>query len=400
MLPLLLWACSLGAPEPAVEQAPKKAELSLPSPTGPGEARMLTAGLSGSAKLIEAEQLLEQVVRTHTSNPENPWAIGHGLVALGPGLMLSNQESAVDWLFSSYAERFPVGDSWLVRFPESKGKIRIEPHPNLILKALADAGVDPERAVTVQGQSHTVGDLYRGALAETHFDKRSGERSFPSTNELPWTLSGIASWSSEGTEWTDQAGRKTSLNDLTDHAWMRLSTETNFLSTAMAKGESFSKRGQGIFTFTCGGAHLIQGVSHARALGFGHKSMDGPFSHQLKLLAFRFPIEMAQIDNGRKTHPQFRDQLLVQRLKLAGHTLETFARLAASSHQSAPTAADLKAYADEVAESVGLLKSAGVFKRLNELQASNEQLYLDIVGDSAHALRGIRIATGGAPVYY
>ena len=49
--------------------------------------------------------------------------------------------------------------------------------------------------VKVQGESHVVGDLFRGSLAETHFEKRTGQDSFKTPNDLTWTLMGLASWS-------------------------------------------------------------------------------------------------------------------------------------------------------------------------------------------------------------
>ncbi len=396
----LLVACST-SPEPVPVPTPSPVvEVSLPEANGPGLARHPEQPLVLSSKQAEAAARLEAVVRTYTRDPSDPWAVAHGLVALGAALDLNNKQPAVEWLFSTYAERFDTQAGWGIRFPEALGKTRIEPHPDLLLKALADAGVDPARPVTVQGEPHVVGDLYRGVLAETHFDRTTGKSSFGTPNDLAWTLMGLASWSTKDASWTNSSGQTTRLDDLTDHAWLKLSSATSFLAQAKKTDSGFQKRGQGIFAYTCGGAHMIQGVNHAKLRGFGHPSLDGPIKLQHALLTYRYPIELQQIDSALSTHTEFAAALLIQRLKLTGHTLETLARLSASGHEDAPDTRALAPYVQAVTDSVQMIQKAGLFAQLDTLKVSNEQRYLDLVGDSAHALRGLRIASGESPVYY
>ena len=54
----------------------------------------------------------------------------------------------------------------------------------------------------------------------------------------------------------------------------------------------------------------------------------------------------------------------------------------------------------EVIKSVVLLQEIGAFAQMNSIRSAQEQLYLDLVGDSAHTLRGLRIATGAGAVFY
>ena len=400
---MLFWfvlACG-GAPEPQPETIePIIRQVALPSPIGPGTARHTPQPIALTSEHAGIAKELDTLVRAHTRDPQNPWAIAHGLVALGADLTLQNDQPAVEWLFETYAERVETQAGWVLRFPESVGDTRVEPHPDLILKALADAGVDPDRMVKVQGESHVVGDLFRGSLAETHFEKRTGQSSFKTPNDLAWTLMGLASWSEAGTEWTTPSLQTTTIDDLTDHAWLKLSSATSFLAKAKKTKAGFQKRGQGIFAFTCGGAHMIQGVNHAKLKGFGHPSLDGPIKVQMELLTYRYPIELAQIDAALVEHPKYAAALLIQRLKLTGHTLETLARLSASGHADAPTTASLAPYVDAVVETVKRLRESGLFGQANQLKTKDYQRYLDLVGDSAHALRGLRIATGESPVFY
>jgi hypothetical protein len=374
--------------------------ISIPTPVETGIARTIAVPLETSRAWVRSQQTLDAVVRTHGADPDSPWAIGHSLVALGADLRLSNGEDAVQWLFSQYATRTPLGDTWVLSFPASKDDRPVEPHPGQLLKALTDAGVSPSTEVTVDGHPHTAGDLYRGVLAKSWFDSKTGRSSFKETNDIPWTLFGLANWSAPDMAWTDGEDHTTTLTELTNHASMSLSTATHFLAEAAQKKTQFTKRGQGIFQYTCGGAHLIQGVARAKLRGFGLNTSDGPFRHQLRLLQYRFPQELAQIDAGAKASPRHAIPLAVQRLKLTGHTLETLGQLAVSGHPDAPKPEELQPIVEEVLRSVALLESLSVFKSLHIMKTENEQMFLDVIGDSAHALRGLRISRGESPVYY
>ena len=402
MLLLAIQGCGTSTgPEQGLPATPAVQDpISIPMPVQTTQARSMPVALKASQAWIQAEQSLEKVVRTHGSDPESPWAIGHSLVALGTGLKLSNDADAVQWLFSQYATRTPLEDSWVVSFPASKDNRPVEPHPGQLLKALTDAGVSPSTPVTVEGQAHTIGDLYRGVMAKSWFDSKTGQSSFMDTYDVPWTLFGLANWSPPGTTWTDAAGRTTTLDELTNHASMTLLAATHFLDEAAQKQTTFTKRGQGIFRYTCGGAHLIQGVARAKLRGFGLNASKGPFQHQLRLLQYRFPQELAQIDAGAKASPAHAIPLAIQRLKLTGHTLETLGHLAVSGHPDSPKPEELQPIADEVFRSVALLESLSVFKNLHIMKTENEQMFLDVIGDSAHALRGLRIARGDGQVSY
>ena len=60
----------------------------------------------------------------------------------------------------------------------------------------------------------------------------------------------------------------------------------------------------------------------------------------------------------------------------------------------------LEQVAAEVVKSVVMLQEIGAFKQLDNIRTAQEQLYLDLVCDSAHTLRGLCIAMGEGAVYY
>jgi hypothetical protein len=171
---------------------------------------------------------------------------------------------------------------------------------------------------------------------------------------------------------------------------------------ARKQGVGFKKKGQGIFRYTCGGAHLMQGLNFAVARGYGSTTGKQVSKDQGPLLLWRFPIELAQIEAGIQQQKDFTFRLNVQRLKLTGHTLETLHKLSAMGQldNDPGLKTRLDVIALQVVESVRRLESQKAFQNLDQIRIKDEQLYLDIVGDAAHALRGLKLAMGQQGVRY
>ena len=60
----------------------------------------------------------------------------------------------------------------------------------------------------------------------------------------------------------------------------------------------------------------------------------------------------------------------------------------------------LKRALAELVATVAVLKGSHLLEQLDAIKAKNEQIYLDFVGDSAHAVRGLDLATGASQVRY
>ena len=273
---LLLAACS--TPEPAVElepaaEAPPTVEVVSPAVLPAVAWRVAVdplrspAAAPGDDAFMAARAQLLQVVTERARDPNNPWAIGHGMLALGKDAVLTNDVGAVDHLFAAYAEELVVGEETLVRFPAARGDIRIEPHADLVLKVLTEVGVQPDRAVVVAGQPHTVGDLYRGSMARAWVD--GNDTGFASWNDTPWALQGLAALGPDTLTWTALGGHEMSLDGFTSASVAKLRSETAFLREARANGTTVEKRRQFIFDYTCGGSHFFQGAAYAVGRGYG-----------------------------------------------------------------------------------------------------------------------------------
>lgn len=346
---------------------------------------------------------LEAFLKARAADPTNPWAIGHGMLALGPDFVLSNGRPAIDHVFETYAERFTVDGHGFVRFPTTKGSTRVEPHTGLMLKALTEIGVSPDRAVTVAGTPATVADLYRGVLVHASVDPRTGRSSFSSPNDMPWALQALATWAPVSGEkpdlrWQAEDGTQMSLLDLSMLTTSVLVAESQPLFDSMKAGAALEKRGQGVFKFTCGGAHMLQGAAYANARGFTSDLSRKGIQGQVPLMFWRLTNELQVYDDLMKRidKEEHLVLLLVQRLKFTGHFLETMHKMAIEGYYT-PDEQQLRylqGAADQVVLTVKALESRGVFTNLDAIRARDEQLYLDVIGDSAHALRGLRLAMG------
>jgi hypothetical protein len=387
------------APAPA-ETAPRA------TPVVPSREGRVVGAQPLSAEERSARERLVGIVRQHGLDPENGWALGHALLALGLDATLADGTPVVDHVFAHFGEVVDVGGTPVVGFPRERGGHPVEPHAELFLQKTVDLGARPDRAVVVQGRPLTLAAAWRGALWRSWVDGAS-HGGFASWNDVPWALQAIAAWAPPGLAWTAKGGHAVTLDGFTDALVADVVRETRFLADAKASGGTFQKRGQGIFAYTCGGAHLIQGAAYAVARGFGAPDDRATMVEQARLQAWRFPIELAQTDAALQQvlekAPALAVQVAVQRLKFTGHHLETMARFVALGLVPADdpeVAASLAAGRAEVVRSVELLGRLGVLDHVAEVRAQREQTFLDLVGDGAHAVHALDLATGTAALAY
>ncbi len=390
---------------PEVWNAQTIARLPLAVPSR--EAKTPSPLIGDTTKYRKTAEKLEAFVRTHGLDRSNPWAVSHALTALGPELAYPDGEPAIDALFREYAEEFMAGGQAWVRFPRSRGNARVEPHTALMLKTFVEIGVSPERSVVVQGNPHTVGDLYRGTLLNSSLDAPRNHSTFVSTNDMPWALQALAGWAplelgGGDLKWIAADGTPMSLKDFSVFNTSVIMAETQFLFQAMTAGANFEKKGQGIFKYTCGGAHLLQGVAYANARGLSTEIAMKGVAGQVALSFWRLPKELTLYDEAAKKHPQHADILLVQRLKYTGHFLETMHKMAALGLYTPDEKQQrmLAGAAEHLVLVVEALEQSGMLKNMDKVRAKDEQLYLDLIGDSAHAVRGLRLALGEGTVRY
>ncbi len=433
MIWLLLAACSGGVPTSAPAPTPSVAPVTptpptpgFGSPPGPAPAPSAAPGptvwtvanvkdlvpvapshnnavpkpIPGLPAYDGALAILGKVVDARDGDPENPWAIAHGLLARGKEFRLSDGREAVAHLFASYAEPRAAGALTLVGFPTSVGKVRVEPHTDLLLKNMSEAGVDPAATFTTRTGTVSAADLYRMTMLKTYLVAATNHSSFTDPGDISWTLQGLASWAPGKLSWTATDGTAMNLDDLTSFDAAVLVQESAFMVADMKAGHDFQRTGQPLFSYPCGGAHLVQGVAYAVARGFGTPKDRSVVEGQVPLLFYRLPIELKIYDQALHEHGDYKLKLTVQRMKFLGHWLETISKLQAMG-LFVPDTTQLTAIegaAQNLVVTVADLQKQGAFDHLDEIRAKDEQIYLDIIGDSAHSVRGLELALGRGKV--
>lgn len=345
----------------------------------------------------EAITALSGIVSNYAGDPGNPWAVAHGLLARGKDFLLRDGRPAIPHLFASYAEERLIDGHRFFGFPKSKDGAPVEPHTDLLLKNMIEAGV-PISAVFPSGTAQiAVADLYRYTLLKTHLKAEQNHSSFESPNDIPWGLQALAAWSPEPElQWVAADGTAMDLDYLTDFQVAVLMQETAFMYQKMQRGEKFERSGQPLFGYTCGGAHILQGASYAVARGFGSPKSRTAIQTQIPLMFYRLPIELSQYQAALKRNPSYSLKLTVQTLKFLGHFLETMSKLSAMGFYIPDENQQklLETAAQNLVLTVQVLQAQTGPEQMAALRKNDEQLYLDVIGDSAHALRGLELALG------
>ncbi|MBK8012564.1 MAG: hypothetical protein IPK13_14525 [Deltaproteobacteria bacterium] len=376
------------------------------------------------ATRAEAESLLrtlENTVDAEVRDVHNAWILAHGVVAFGPKLTASDGRPVVDVIVHDFAmvshdrsanrkrsrnrgrsrgrsrngngnrdhAKTDVEAGVLIEFPRStKEGIPIEPHRMLVTKALVDAGVSPTRRFVLStGDTVTLAKLV---------DDGARSLAFPKTEEdfrgIGWGLLALLmTHELDATIALADGGR--SLRDLWLASLAELERLQSFLVEPMRaqRPDLVEKRKQGIFAHTCGGTHLIQAVAYGTA-----QSRDPAASRrlreQLEILLFRFDAERRIYDRMIAAQPRYAAPLLIQKLKFSGHFLETLA-LAHSWGVFRPSPTEIRtirAAVRDLANTTEALRSA--YANLPKLKKTAPQAYFDLVGDTCHAIRGLRLS--------
>lgn len=349
----------------------------------------------GVDRRARAQAILEALVQARCTDPAEPWALVHGVIALGPELQV-NGGLAVDALVHDNCEAGAHGPG----FPGKRGPVKVEPHPGYFAKNFRELGLPPTRAFETK-TAGTVTLAQLGLAEVTGYEPAQQPARF---NNEDWKLELLA----------DAADRDPALAPrvaaLRADALAALVENQRYFEPWRADRKrpyekATEKDAQGrrvpgaIHRYFCGGFHFFQAVQRL------HGTACPPeLARQYELLRVRLEVEgryweekLAQValqatgDEARK-HTEV---ILSQSLKLLGHGLETWWRAVKDGVlvPDAAASADIEAATDRLATTVLALETAGVLGDLDGVRKRNEQVYLDLVGDGAHALHALRLAS-------
>jgi hypothetical protein len=368
---------------PAVPSAPAApAATTTAAPAAPG-----TRSARGE-ELERAQRTLEALIRAGASDPTNPWALAHGLLAFGPELKTSDGRLAIEVMVGDFAEQRTVDGRKLLVFPPRSAAGRpVEPHPDLIVKSLLEVEVPLSRRFPLKdGATVTLERLVEDAAWK--FEEPTDDAAW---RRFAWSDSAWLDALADDGRVRTQRG-ELELDALNARALAQLEKEQAFLEGPAASGrpDLVEKRKQGIFAHTCGGMHFIQAVTKW-ASRKQEPALRARVLHQLELLLFRWEAERRIYRRMIEQEPRYKVLLEIQQLKFYGHTLETLGLAARwGLRLDASAEPQVRALAADLLDTVRALEPT--YGRAAQLFASSPQSYYDLIGDGCHAVRGLREA--------
>lgn len=396
------------AKAPRIQFQPPTRETATPNPITADDPKL-------AKRLAEIREPLWTVVDHYGRDPNSPWAIAHAMLALGPDMTIPGYGgSAVEYLAENYGQPVPVGTEMLWTFPPRKGRQLVDVHTDMILKGFTEGGLSPDEEVTVAGRPTTLGALYRRSLYRAWNDRGVTGFQRSGWNDAAWALQALTAWAPTHLEYVAENGRTMRLQDMTRGMRETIARETAPLKKARSEGRLVRKdTRQGIFSYTCGGQHALQGLAYAVGRGFGNDADRKEVCDQVDLLGWRIDVELQALDPMiERGGPEIKILLNTQKLKFLGHSLETVHKIAAMGvcELTPERLADSRRTATELARTVDSLRTLRVFQTIPSIakdprydqirKGGGAQVALDLVGDAAHAVRGIDMATGNGVIRY
>ncbi|MBX5481312.1 MAG: hypothetical protein IRZ16_05620 [Myxococcaceae bacterium] len=362
-----------------------------------------TVAASGAeiAPIAQAEATLRTECLLTAADPKNPWALAHGIVALGPAFAAADGRRAQDVIVRDFVHRVDAQrtdggvDRTVFTFDRyAPDHTPIEPHANLLIKSLVLAGLKDTQAWETPSGKVTLGDLVKGVeLGFTHVPQNELY-----WEDVGWTLDLLAERHTPArSRFVNTRGETVDLIDVMNDALAYLELAQKDLAEGMDQHRpEVPKRKQGIYAHACGGLHLIQAINHWARFPQVRKAWGKRWERQIDVLFYRLGSEQRQYDAAwaqAQKMPQFKLPIAVQRVKFYGHFLETVGRL--KKENGYRFDAKQKAAIDHaralLAQAVVDLEALDAYAKLPALKTSQPQLYLDLIGDSCHAAHGLAL---------
>lgn len=341
---------------------------------------------------------LEAQVRLPAADPDNPWALAHGLLAFGKDFRTRDGRSAV-LVAAAFAEPQRTGGAGRHRygFPADRGGKPVEPHPYLLVKTFLEIGVDPTLRMNAS-------DGTRIDLQRLIGDMR--ERVHAPTSDAEWRQ---AAWWIAALELdlvrspNHLANLSPETSHLREAALVRLEADDAVIAMQMIPNAFSADAPMGaakrnkthIYGHPCGGLHFVQAVLRA-AVNSGTPNLIARAVGQVRVLVSRARLERVLYAEMLRDHPDAKLLISGQQLKFFGHLLETLALadelglLRGDADLSQSVSAARRQTTADLLGTLLRLKQARAYDRLPELAEKQSQLVLDLIGDGCHAIHGLR----------
>lgn len=351
----------------------------------------IAPGGYAAKSLAGAEGTLRALILQHAKAPDDPWAMMHGLRAIGKGFAI-NSDSAVDYLSQhTLQEKVERETRYLVT------PLAVEGHANTLLKTFLEAGVGLNYPITAAGRRRRVSDLLEDARRLFAYEpgKING-----SADDLAWSIIAFSITTSPGQDkWQNARGQEIRLRDVVRYAFDTVEWASADFRKAMREDRTPTWKDR-ISNFTCGGTHLL--YSLGVAVRYGHLGEEGRrrYADAIRVLIWRLRIDLHLLDEYYKTvakaYPgkdaNWRPYEIDSRLKFLGHAFEilNYSRLYRLVAPTSDQEREVRRAGERLAETVQELQGVN----LGKIRQANLKLFDLLIGDACHAYHGIHMVVG------
>lgn len=345
---------------------------------------MLAAGsLDGGTRAAAAgREDGTAIVQRYATSPDDPWAVAHGLRAMGREFEIHGKRRAVDFLLEDVLTDIPANGKTVLGFPPE-----VEVHPNSFLKTMLEAGIRVDHAFTHGGRRRTVHDVVDGARALLRPTLVSSV-----ANALPWSIIALTRTTPPlRRQWANAWGEAVDLDGLVESALRLLEQASLPIAAAMREGRPLTAQAP-VHSFTCGGTHMVYALLTAMNAGYTGKDRRERVRRQVDLLVWRLGADVDLIDRfyGARSGPVAFWYQLDTKLKLLGHAEECLAF--AALHKVVNLTPDQQARRRTAVATLRKMLVDIERRNLDEAKVLNLELYKQLVGDSCHARHGLTLA--------
>ena len=181
---------------------------------------------------------------------DNPWALTHGILALGIEQKTVSGKDPIESLFQ-YANINSIDGLDYTYFPKKVRvdghEILVEPHTDLIAKVLTERQVNIDTVVKRPDDKAPLSlkNHYQGLLWRTHLNPKTNQSSFLSPNDMAWGTQAILSLLPPGSKWVSEGKVIMDINQLGMFIIAILAQESKELKMAMNSNAAVQKNGKG-----------------------------------------------------------------------------------------------------------------------------------------------------------
>lgn len=352
-----------------------------------GGALLATAALGRGLARASDDGL--SIIHKYATRPDDPWAMAHGVRAMGRAFTIRGGRRAVDHLLEHSLTVIPVNGTRALGFP-----LDVEAHPNMFLaEALLEPEVPLDHAFTHQGSRWTLQDVVEGA----HLLFRP-KWATAHPNRLPWSVIALTRTTSPvRQQWENAWGEPVHLDAVVEIAIEMLERASIPIAQAMRQGRPLTTPAP-VHSFTCGGTHMIYSLLTAVRQGYAGRDRLARMREQVTLLVWRLTADVDLIERFYRERARQQPALkhaaswweLDSKLKLLGHAEECLAFAEAQGLITLTSAQQAQRRTAVAAVRRLLTELEG--RDLEEARALDRELFRQLVGDTCHARHGLTSA--------